>query len=607
MTGPLLVVMGVAASGKSTVGEALASALGVGFLDADDAHPQANVDKMAAGTPLTDEDRWPWLARLTREMADADAGLVITCSALKRRYRDQLRWAGDVRFVFLDPSRDEIERRINEREDHFMGPAMVESQFAALERPAVDEHDIVHIDGAPTLEVIVAEVLAGLPESASRPSAMLRIGGPNHVIDGTELATHIGWLADTVIAGASSQRVLLVPPDHTRLYSGAGAITAQLFELLVADGHRVQVLPALGTHTPMDAEQRALMFGTAIPDEAYLLHDWRTGLVDIGEISAAEVAAVSGGRFDQPIPIQVSEHLFDGYDAIVSIGQVVPHEVIGLANYTKNIVIGLGGAPTIHRSHQLGALCDMETIMGRVTTPVRQVIDTAFDRFLADRLPIFFALTVMEETAAGIQHRGLTVGSGGGASTAGAAFLDAAELAQAVNTTRVDEPWSRVSCWLDPDEFHSTWLGNKSVYRTRMAIADDGELIVLAPGVSRFGEDDHIDELIRRHGYRGTPATRAALVSDPELAASLSAAAHLIHGSSEGRFRIVYCTDPDAGGLTQAEVESVGFEWRSLRRELADLGVDGTTPTGPRIDASGDRFEHIANPALGLWTSSPIE
>lgn len=606
MTGPRLVVMGVAASGKSTVGEALASALGVALLDADDAHPQTNIDKMAAGTPLTDEDRWPWLARLTRELADASEGLVITCSALKRGYRDQLRWAGDVRFVFLDPSRDEIERRINEREDHFMGAAMVESQFAALERPTADEHDLMHIDGAPALDAIVTQVLAGLPDVASRSAAMLSVGGPDHVIDDAELAMHIAWLADTVASGAPSQRILLVPPDHTRLYSGAGTITAQLFQLLTDRGHKVRVLPALGTHTPMDSEQRALMFGTAIPDEAYLVHDWRAGLADVGEISAAEVAAVSDGRFDQSIPVQVSEHLFDGYDAIVSIGQVVPHEVIGLANYTKNIIIGLGGAPTIHRSHQLGALCDMETIMGRVTTPVRQVIDTAFDRFLADQLRIFFALTVMEETAAGIQHRGLMVGSGGGASTAGAAFLDAAELAQAVNTTRLDEPWSRVSCWLDPDEFHSTWLGNKAVYRTRMAIADHGELIVLAPGVNRFGEDDRIDRLIRRHGYFGTPATRAALDGDPELAASLSAAAHLIHGSSEGRFRIVYCTDPDAGGLTQAEVESVGFEWRSLPEELVRLGVDGTTPTGMRVAPSGDRFAHVANPALGLWTSSPI-
>ena len=284
----------------------------------------------------------------------------------------------------------------------------------------------------------------------------------------------------------------------------------------------------------------------------------------------------------------------------MSIGQVVPHEVIGLANYTKNIIIGLGGAPNIHRSHQLGALCDMETIMGRVTSPVRQVVDTAFDRFLHE-LPISYVLTVMEETAGGIRHRGLTFGHGGGPSSGGAAFLAAAELAQSVNTTRVTARWDRVSCWLDPDEFHSTWLGNKAVYRTRMAIADDGELIVLAPGVSRFGEDDQIDGLIRRHGYRGTPATRSALEADPELASNLSAAAHLIHGSSEGRFRIVYCTDPDRGGLSRSEVESVGFEWRSLPEQLAELKVDASTPTGRRSDRNGVSFEHIANPALGLW------
>ncbi len=604
MTAARIVVMGVAASGKTTLGRALADALGVGFLDADDAHPQANIDKMSAGVPLVDDDRWPWLARLTRALADTSDGLVVTCSALKRRYRDQLRWAGDVRFVFVDPTRDEIEQRIRARQGHFMGPDMVASQFAALERPDSDEADVVTIAGATQIDAAVAQARSFVADAVSSPKPLLEVGGPAHEIDAAELAHHVAWIGDNLV-DPNTGRVLLVPPDHTRLYSGAGIITAQLFEQLSSDGRQVRVLPALGTHAAMTAEQRTMMFGDQIPDGAYLVHDWRDGLVDVGEISSDEVAAASGGRFDQPIPIQVSRHLFDGYDSIISIGQVVPHEVIGLANYTKNIIIGLGGAPTIHRSHQLGALCDMESIMGRVTSPVRQVIDTAFDRFLAG-LPISFVLTVMEETADGIRHRGLTAGAGGGAGSAGAAFQAAAALAQSVNTTVVSSRWQRVSCWLDPNEFHSTWLGNKAVYRTRMAIADGGELIVLAPGVRRFGEDDQIDALIRRHGYRGTPATRAALDHDPELASNLSAAAHLIHGSSEGRFRIVYCTDPDHGGLTQAEVESVGFEWRPLTEELAALGVDGSTPTGSRTDIHGGAFEHVANPALGLWTASSL-
>jgi hypothetical protein len=137
-----------------------------------------------------------------------------------------------------------------------------------------------------------------------------------------------------------------------------------------------------------------------------------------------------------------------------------------------------------------------------------------------------------------------------------------------------------------------------------MAIADGGELVVLAPGVHRFGEDELIDRLIRRHGYRGTAAALAGVRSDPELAANLGAAAHLIHGSSEGRFRIVWCTDPASGGLTRDEVESVGYEWRSLPEELTLAGVDGSAPTGPRRDADGREFFYVGNPAMGLWSTA---
>jgi hypothetical protein len=217
---------------------------------------------------------------------------------------------------------------------------------------------------------------------------------------------------------------------------------------------------------------------------------------------------------------------------------------------------------------------------------------------------VLWVLTVMEATADGVVQRGLFVGAGTTAASGGAAYRAAATLAAEVNIDRVAEPFERVVCWLDPAEFRSTWLGNKAIYRTRMAVADDGELIVLAPGVGRFGEDDGIDRLIRRHGYRGTAATLAAVETDPELAASLGAAAHLVHGSTEGRFRVTYCTDPASGGLTQAEVESVGYRWRLLPTELELLGVDGTTATGPSIDAAGAAFSFIANPALGLWAAS---
>ena len=120
-------------------------------------------------------------------------------------------------------------------------------------------------------------------------------------------------------------------------------------------------------------------------------------------------------------------------------------------------------------------------------------------------------------------------------------FERAAALSLECNFQMMDREIKKAVVFLDPHEFRSTWLGNKSVYRTRMAMADGGELVVLAPGVHEFGEDATIDTLIRRHGYCGTPKTLEAVKDDPQLAGNLSAAAHLIHGSSEGRFRIRYC------------------------------------------------------------------
>ena len=139
-------------------------------------------------------------------------------------------------------------------------------------------------------------------------------------------------------------------------------------------------------------------------------------------------------------------------------------------------------------------------------------------------------------------------------------FLRAAELSVKVNFEHLDEPIRKAVVYLDPHEYHSTWIGNKAVYRTRMALADGAELIILAPGVREFGEDKRIDELIRKYGYRGTPATIAAVAANPDLAAELGAASHLIHASSEGRFRITWCP----GQLTREEIEGVGFQlWRA--------------------------------------------
>lgn len=597
-----VVVMGVAGSGKTAVGERVAAQLGVRFLDADTAHPAANIEKMSTGIALTDADRWPWLTRLRHELAEAN-DLVITCSALRRSYRDLLRRAGAVRFVHLTIDEATALARVGERPGHFLGADLVASQFDALEPPDAAETDIASVDADADLDTVVARVLDAV--TSVRPGLpvepLLADGGSGRVISLDELAAHVRTIVGDHVVPSGARRVLLVPPDHTRLHSRAGEITALLFEELEGLGLEVGVLPAIGTHTPMTAGDAERLFGGRIPHDRLIRHDWRGDVTPLGEITAAEVDVLSRGRFAQAVPVVIARELLAGWDLVVSAGQVVPHEVIGMANFTKNLVIGLGGAPTIDRSHFLGAISDMEQVMGRPDSPVREVVDAAFDRFVAARVPVLWVLTVMEATRDGVVQRGLYVGAGSSSDTGGAAYRAAATLAATVNIDRVDEPFGRVACWLDPHEFRTTWLASKAIYRTRMAIADGGELIVLAPGVTRFGEDDTIDRLIRRHGYRGTAATLRALEIDPELAASLGAAAHLIHGSTEGRFRVVCCTDPEAGGLTRSEVEGVGYEWRPLPAELATLAVDGRTPTGPHLDAGGDPFTFIANPALGLW------
>ena len=602
---PRIVVMGVAGSGKSTIAAMLGEQLGLPVAEADDFHLATSITKMAAGEPITDDDRWPWLVRLQREL-DHREGAVITCSGLRRSYRDLLRRVSGVRFVFLDVTPDEARRRAAARTGHFMAPAMVDSQFATLERPDDDEADVLRIDATLPPSSICAQIMAmpDSPASVSSAAPLLEIGGTGTVISLDDLTAITLSLAETEILATGARRVLLVPPDQTRLHSRAGEITATLYETLAASGCTVAVLPALGTHSEMTPDNCLLLFGDRIPYSAIRHHRWRDGLVDLGTIGEHEVAEVSDGRLRMDIPIAVDEELFDGWDLVVSIGQVVPHEVIGMANFTKNIVIGLGGAPTVHRSHFLGAVCDMETLMGRADGPVRHVIDAAFDRFVAPRVSVLWLLTVMEDTDAGVVQRGMFAGRGRSSESGGAAYRAATELAAASNVALLDQPMRRVVCFLDPAEFRTTWLGNKAIYRTRMAIADGGELLVLAPGVTHFGEDPAIDALIRTHGYRGTPATLASVQGDTVLAANLGAAAHLVHGSSEGRFTITYCTDPAAGGLTRNEVEGVGFRWADLGQTLALLALPDGSPFGTYVDAAGEEFVYIPNPALGLWATA---
>jgi nickel-dependent lactate racemase len=383
-----------------------------------------------------------------------------------------------------------------------------------------------------------------------------------------------------VLRGRQLRRVLILPPDHTRLNSDAGPLTAMLYELL-APTAQVDIMPTLGTHSPMTPAQLRMMFGDTIPLDRFIVHDWRKGVRHVGTVPGKLIQEWSEGRVDYDVRVEVSNQLFAGYDLILSVGQLVPHEVVGIANYTKNIMTGAGGPDSINKSHFLGAAYGMERMMGRIDTPVRKLFNYGIQTFLRD-LPLLYVLTVMQKTPAGMVMRGLYIGDDD------ATFTTGAKLSQQVNLDLLDAPLKKVIVYLDPHEFKSTWLGNKAIYRTRMAMADDGDLIILAPGLKEFGEDKEIDRLIRKYGYRGTPATLAAVKANPELANNLSAAAHLIHGSSEGRFRVTYCPGP---GLSADAIRSVGF----VAGNLQDYPVEGW-----KDGFNGDVF-YISNPALGLW------
>ena len=280
----------------------------------------------------------------------------------------------------------------------------------------------------------------------------------------------------------------------------------------------------------------------------------------------------------------------ESYDLIISPGQVVPHEVIGMANHAKNLFVGVGGSDMINKSHMIGAVYGMERMMGKDNTPVRRIFDYGFEHYLSRR-PILFVLTVNTAPGGHIRVHGLFIGEGRQCLT------EAVKLAQQKNIDFVPHGLKKCVVYLDPSEFKSTWLGNKAVYRTRMAMADGGELIVLAPGVERFGEDDQVDKLIRKYGYRGRLHTLEAFKKpeNQDLRDNMGAAAHLIHGSSDGRFTITYAVKD----ITKAEVESVGFAAADYDEMAKKYDPDALQYGYNTVD--GEEVYFIPNPALGLW------
>lgn len=388
----------------------------------------------------------------------------------------------------------------------------------------------------------------------------------------------------------TKKKVLIVPPDFTRLHSGAGNLAGLIYKYYrkaVKD-----ILPALGTHSPMTEKELTEMYA-GIPHELFRVHNWRKDVVTAGTVPGKVISDITGGLLNYSWPAQLNRLILNGgHDLILSVGQVVPHEVTGMANYNKNLFIGTGGSEGISKSHFIGAVYGIERIMGKAGNPVRDLLNYASEKYIS-HLPVVYILTVTGQDETGKPRmKGLFIGDDE------EVFNMASDLSLKVNFTIVPNPLRKVVVYLNPAEYKSTWLGNKSIYRTRMAMADEGELIVMAPGIKEFGEDAEIDMLIRKYGYRGTEATLKSLKENKDLRNNLGAAAHLIHGSPEGRFSVTYC----AGYLSAGEIKSAGFKYHDCGEMMTAYDPEKLREGYNKMENSDEIF-FISNPALGLWST----
>ena len=416
----------------------------------------------------------------------------------------------------------------------------------------------------------------------------LYVSKKDDVISQAELESYIDQLLEQF---PNPKKVLVIPPDYTRCYSMAGVITQILYKKLTP-GAVVDVMPAVGTHMALSAEEKEKFFADVVPDDHILYHNWQTDTVSLGYVPKEVVEEISEGLYSTDIEVELNHNLVDGgYDLILSVGQVVPHEVVGIANYSKNIFVGVGGRQMINKSHMLSAICGMEKVLGVRDTPARRVFDYAQEHYLKD-LPLVYILTVTTVTESGeVSLRGLYYGD------SRKPFEEAAALSQELNIIHVPRRVKKVVTYLDPEELKTTWVGNKGVYRTRMMIEDGGELLLLAPGIIAFGENDEMDAMTRKFGYKGRDYV-LKLFNEGAFGNGIMSAAHLIQGSSDGRFTITYATDPTK--MTKEEINSVGYEWMDIN-EAYKMYDPETLTDGFHTDANGEEFYFVKNPATGLW------
>jgi nickel-dependent lactate racemase len=391
--------------------------------------------------------------------------------------------------------------------------------------------------------------------------------------------------------GCDFRRVLLLPPDLTRAHSGSGWIAETLYRLLPRSAD-VHVIPTLGQHAPHTEAENRWMFGS-IPEERIHAHDWRRGVTRVGMIPAEKVAETTSGKADWAIPIDLNSILMnEKWDLIINIGHVVPHEVLGFANHNKNYFIGLGGKESICASHMAAAVYGIENNLGKLITPLRACFNWAEAQFLERLRDVFLQVVMRRDKEGRLVHSGIYVGDDL------ETYLMAARRSRAQNIIALEHPLKKVVAVMQRDEFRTTWVANKAIYRTRMAMADQGELLVIAPGVERFGEQAEVDALIRRYGYCGTKRVLELYRNSPDLRDLAHGAAHLIHGSSEGRFTITYAP----GGLTRSEVERVHYQFADLNQVLNRYSPE-RMHEGLNTLPDGERIFFIGTPSAGLWVT----
>lgn len=386
------------------------------------------------------------------------------------------------------------------------------------------------------------------------------------------------------------KRVLLLPPDITRAHSGAGWITETLYNFF-AQMADVYVIPTLGQHVPHTPEQNVWMFGS-IPEEKIIKHDWRRDGKQIGVVPADYVSKITQGKADWDIPISINRLVLEGnWDIIINVGHVVPHEVLGFANHNKNYFIGLGGKDTICASHMAAASYGIENNLGSLITPLRHCYNKAENEFLSHLPDVYIQVVMAYNNAGNLVHTGFYCGNDVDT------YLQAAKQSMAENITIVP-PLKKVVAVMQGDEFFSTWVANKAVYRTRKAMADGGELLIIAPGLKRFGEQDDVDVLIRKYGYSGTEKVMKYWKENDDLQDLTHATAHLIHGSSEGRFKITYAP----GHLTKEEIESVNFGYMDYNEAISRYNPE-KLKNGFNTMPDGEEIYFISTPSAGLWTT----